>query len=201
MFQRRPSKFRRRNFFIKHGFQTRFALYPLGFLALFLLGAGVYLRVNLEEILRFHLYLPHSRLENPWEEVLPVLARTVAWGGGAFLGALGLWGWRRFGRLRKDMNHVADWMNRLTCEEEVSSPPGMGDAEVRALAEALYTAAESFAAWDREIEGRARSFALAVADLNDAVSAGSTPELAAVRSAFQELRDTVARVKVNEELS
>ena len=48
--------FRRRQFFIKQGFQVRFAVYPLVFLFLFLVGAGAYLHWELKGILELAAY-------------------------------------------------------------------------------------------------------------------------------------------------
>ena len=196
-----PKSYRRRNFFVKQGFQSRFALYPIAFFALFLLGAAIYLGAYLKETLEFHLYLPHSRLQNPWEEVLPVLSRTAAWGGGAFLVALACWGWRRFGRLRSDLNRVAGWMFGLTRGGEVEAPPDLRDREVETLGRGLHTAVESFASWDRTVDDRAQALTDRVAALGAADEAERAVHLGEVRSAFSKLWDVINAVCVNEELS
>jgi hypothetical protein len=176
-------------------------LYPIILLALFLVGASLYLRAYLQETLEFHLYLPHSRLQNPWDEVLPALARTGAWGGGAFLVALACWGWRRFGRLRRDLNRVADWMFGLDRQGGAGPALDLTDPEVKILGNGLHQAAESFETWDREVEVRARALADAVAALGSTDEAGRALRLRETRAALQALGETLAAVGVDEGIS
>lgn len=190
--------FRRRIFLIKHGFQARFALYPIGFFVLFLAGAGLYLEAYLREALEFQLYLPHSRLENSWALVAPVLAETAIWGGAGFIAALATWGCVRFVRLRADLNRVADWTTGLAAGHAPEPPPAISDAEVRALGTALHRAAVSFEAWDGATSAKARSLIAAVEALERAEPA---QRLGPVRTAWREFWDALGAVKIDEELS
>ncbi len=195
----RPGQpYRRRSFFVKHAFQTRFALYPVGFLVLFLLVGGVYLHGAIREGLEYHLYSPHSRLENPWDEVWPPVVRLAAWGGAAFLAALGAWGWRRFSSLRRDLDRLGGWVSAVAQGEAPAALPAVADDEVRALARGLGGAAGDFRAWDARVEA-------AVTALVDAAegSEGGDPEgrLQEVRARLTELRQVLGALQVHEELS
>lgn len=198
MAQRPRPAYRRRSFFVKQAFQSRFALYPVAFFAAFLLGAGVYLHGFLQELLQYHLYLPHSRLANPWDEVWPVLGRVAAWGGGAFLLVLTLWVWRRFTGLRTDLDRLSDWVAALDRGAPVVPPPALADSEVASLARGLHTAAASFEAWDRRVEEGASGVARAA----EAAAETPTPaNLEALRSQWAEVQQTLVRVRVHEEFS
>ena len=196
--------FRRRQFFIKQGFQVRFALYPLGFLTLFLLGAGVYLHWYLQGFLEFEMYLPHSRLQNPWDEIAPVLIEVVLWGGGAFLVALGLWVWRRFGALHRDLDRLADWLAAQARGQGEEAVPAITDREVRLLGEGLGTAVALMNDWDGRVRAGIAATRDAAAVLPDAGSANRASLARAVgevRTAFDALGATVAEVGVDEGLS
>lgn len=192
---------RRRNFLVKHRFQIRFALYPILLLALFLVGASLYLQNYLSEAIEFQLYLPHSRLENPWDEVAPALARVAGWGGGVFLAALALWGWSRFARLKRDLNRLTDWMAEVTRNESPGPPPPLVDDELTALARGLHEAAETFQQWDRDVEGKVRGFAQAVAKAQEAGQPISADGLNGIREVWAELSETLSAVRVDEGLS
>jgi HAMP domain-containing protein len=189
--------FGRRIFLVKQGFQARFALYPIFFFALFLFGAGLYLEAHLREALEFQLYLPHSRLENSWALVAPILAETGIWGGAGFIAALGMWGCARFVQLRADLNRLADWTTALAAGHAPEPPPAIRDAEVRALATALHRAAASFETWDRAVAGKVQSLSAVVEVLERAEPAEG---LRAVREAWMDLQGSLAVVRVDEEL-
>jgi len=181
--------FRRRTFLIKHGFQIRFAVYPLLFLGVFLGLAGVYLYRHLQEVLGLQLYLPHSRLQDPWQVVAPALGRVAAWGGGAFLLALSAWVWGRFARLRRDLERLADWLNGLNRGETPEALPHLADREVRLLGEGLEASAQAFDVWRRNVVAKAS----AVVD--------QTKDPAALRRAIAEVREAVDAVRLEEDLS
>ena len=196
--------FRRRQFFIKREFQARFALYPLVFFSLFLIGAGIYLHWYLQGFLEFEMYLPHSRLQNPWEEIAPVLLEVVLWGGGAFLVALGLWVWRRFGTLHRDLDRLADWLAAHARGQGEATVPAITDREVRVLGEGLGTAVALLEDWDERVRAGIAATRGAAGTLPDAAP-GDRDALArtvgGVRAAFDALGATVAEVTVNEGLS
>ncbi len=196
----KPLPFRRRTFLVKHGFQVRFAVYPILFLAAFLLAAGVYLYDHLQEVLRLQLYLPHSRLQDPWQVVAPAVHRVAAWGGAAFLVALTLWVWGRFTRLRRDLERLADWLNGLCRGAAVAGPPALADREVGALAKGLWEASQAFDAWEGKVRAQAETL---VAAVERARGGAGEPRAALkdVRKAWGELRDAVAAVRVEEDLS
>ena len=197
MSPRARTPYRRRNFFVMQWFQTRFALYPVGFFAIFLVGSTLYLRFYLREAFRLHLYIPHSHLGNPWELVAPALLRTATWGGIAFLTALALWGCVRFGRLRRDLDRLADWLAGLGRGEPPAELPTLSDREVLSLGRALHGAAEEFEVWDREVAARVRA-------LVETMSAGSDDDrrdLFETREALERLKESLAAVRVDEALS
>ncbi|MDF1551864.1 MAG: hypothetical protein P1P84_02325 [Deferrisomatales bacterium] len=196
--------FRRRQFFIKRGFQSRFALYPLVFFSLFLLGAGIYLHWYLQGFLEFEMYLPHSRLQNPWEEIAPVLLEVVLWGGGAFLVALGLWAWRRFGTLHRDLDQLADWLAAHARGQGEATAPVITDHEVRALGQGLGAAVALFEDWDERVRAgiaAARDAADVLPDAKSGDRAALARAVGGVRVAFDALGATVAEVAVDEGLS
>lgn len=196
--------FRRRQFLVKHGFQFRFAAYPLLFLSVFLLSAGGYLYWYLKDFLEFQLYLSHSQLNNPWDEIAPVLRDVVLWGGGALLAALGLWVWRRFGDLHRDLDCLAEWLTTHALGRTGAPLPAFADREMRSLGQALGAAVGALEAWDEQVEGAAAAVQRAVTRLPEA-ECGDRRALARalidVHSAVDALAATVDRVSVNEELS
>lgn len=191
--------FRRRIFLIKHGFQTRFALYPILFLAAFLGSAGVYLYRYLQDIFRFQLYLPHSHLENPWHEVQPVLAEVALWGGAAFLLVLSLWVWRRFGRLRRDLDNLADWLAAHARGEGTQHVPHYKDREVELLGQGLEKAVLGFEDWERRSEESLRALAEAARAVAEAPA--DATRIAAVQRGCLDLERLLAEVEVDEALS
>jgi len=196
----KPIPFRRRTFLVKHGFQARFAVFPILFLTAFLLSAGVYLHGHLQEVLRLQLYMPHSRLQDPWQVVAPAVHRAAAWGGAAFLAALTLWVWGRFTRLRRDLNRLADWLNGLGRGQVATPRPALTDREVEALGKALWEASQAFDAWEAQVLAKAEALALAVEGAQGGV-AEQPAALRAVRGAWREVRDAVAAVRTEEDLS
>ena len=192
--------FRRRTFLVKQGFQLRWALYPLLILAVFLLAAGVYLDREVTGALRFELYRPHSRLENTWALVMPAVVRVVAVGGGAALVALGLWGvvWTR--RLRRELDALTAWMEKVA-EGKGEIPPSFREPEVRALAESLARAAEGFAEWDRDMarawEALARELAAADPGAPDRLRAA----LPRIREAATRLHRVRSCLRIDEGVS
>lgn len=192
--------YRRRNFFIKHGFQLRFALYPLAFLSVFLMGGGLYAYRSLRSSLEFHLYLPHSRLNDPWELVLPVLVRVIAFGGGAFLLALGVWGWRRFSVLHADLGALAEWARLLARGGAVEPLPRLRDAEVHALGASLHRGASMLAGWDERLAAGAAAIADALAGLERPEELAPGEGLRQVREALQAFRDELSTVRIEEDL-
>lgn len=197
MAHHKPLPFRRRTFLVKYGFQVRFAVYPLLLLALFLLGAGVYLSDHLGLVLRLQLYLPHSRLGNPWEVVSPALYRVAAWGGGAFLLALAVWVWGRFGRLRRDLDRLAEWVAGLVPGAPPGGLPPLAEGEVRVLGEALLHAARQLDAWDNGVASAGEEFARAA---SRATQRGWADGAADVRRALSQLRQAVGSLRVEEDL-
>ncbi|GAB4278404.1 MAG: hypothetical protein Kow0092_34210 [Deferrisomatales bacterium] len=195
---RTSAPFRRRNVFVKQGFQLRFALWPLLFLAAFAAAAAWYLDGYLSDLLEYYQYAPHSRLANPWTEFAPAAWRVGLGGGGAFLLALLAWGGWRFGRLRGDLAALAGWIAALARGRELSPLPPIRDPEVRALGRSLEAAAARFALWDEELAGRARR-------LHSSAEALAGPEPAAALAeaweAWRELREVLEGVRVDEELS
>lgn len=189
--------FRRRTFFVKGGFQLRFALYPVCLLLVFLLGAGFYLHSTLREMLQFQLYLPHSRLQNPWHEILPALIRVAAWGGAGFLAALTAWGWRRFARLRKSLDLLATWIGGLSRAAPTPLPP-LAEQEVSALGRSLLQAARAFESWDEEVASRSAALVAAVQALEGAEGAAAAAALGQARSAWRDLAGTLGTVRVDE---
>ncbi len=184
--------FRRRIYLVKHGFQMRFAAYPLVFLAGFLGASGVFLYRYLHERLRLQAYFSHSRLDNPWDLVAPAVGQVVVWGGTAFLVALAGWGWVRFRRLHRDLEAVSDWLADRTRLGDVADPPALDETEVRILAERLSEATRTFAAWEREA-GEKAARAVSAAEAHGPASAEATAALDALRAA-------VGRVRVDEGL-
>lgn len=194
--------FLRRNYLIKQGFQARFALAPILFLTIFLAVAGVYLTSHLRETLEFHLYLPHSRLQNPWQEIWPAIRRTAAWGGGGFLLALGLWGWRRFGRLRRDLERLADWVAILH-RDPLRDLPALSDREVRLLGERLRAATAELEAWHRRARAAAEAVERSLEGVRPPLVHGAgNPEatLGEVRAAVAGLSAVTDEVSVDESL-
>jgi len=193
----KPLPFRRRTFLIKHGFQIRFAVYPVVFLGLFLGLAGSYLFMHLQEVLRLQLYLPHSRLQDPWQVVAPAVGRVAAWGGAAFLAVLSAWVWARFARLRGDLERLADWLGGLARGVSPGQPPRLSDAEVRALGEGLQEAAQRFTAWDQDVTARGR----ALLDVIESIGreGGSNPR--EILPAVMEVREAISTVHLEEDLS
>ncbi len=185
--------FRRRIYLVKHGFQVRFAAYPLVLLAGFLGVAGVFLYRYLNERLRLLAYFSHSRLDNPWDLVAPAVGQVVTWGGTAFLVALAGWGWVRFRRLHRDLEAVSDWLAERTRLADAADPPALAEAEVRALARSLAQATRTFAEWEREV-GVAAARAVAAAEIHGPDSVEAVASLGA-------LREAVGRVRVDEGLS
>lgn len=200
MANHKPLPFRRRTFLVKHGFQARFAVYPILFLAAFLLAAGLYLHAHLEEVLRLQLYMPHSRLQDTWELVAPAVHRVAGWGGGAFLVALTLWVWRRFARLRQDLERLADWVSGLGRGAAAAGPPALTDREVGALGKGLWDAAQAFDAWEAQVGLKAEALVAAVGRARDQ-GADPPTSLRDVRRAWGDVRDAVAAVRVEEDLS
>lgn len=193
----KPLPFRRRTFLVKHGFQVRFAVYPLLLLTAFLLAAGVYLYDHLGQVLRLQLYLPHSRLGNPWELVSPALYRVAAWGGGAFLLALAVWVWRRFSRLRRDLDGLAEWVDTLGPGATPPGLPRLADREVRALGEGLLDAGRQFEAWEGRVRTAGEGLARAAARTAEEGWGGGAADL---RRAWRDLREAVGAVRVEEDL-
>ena len=201
MAERPAGSYARRNFLVKHWFQVRFALLPISFLAIFLAAGGLYLNWNMRETLEFYLYLPHSRIQTPWEVVAPSLTRVTIWGGASFLLALALWGWRRFTRLQSDLEVLADWAARLPRASELDPLPAMGDAEVRSLGEGLRKAAESLRDWDRGVAETSAAFAQTVRALDSVAGEGLTEGLSAARAAWKTFQEDLSKVRVEEDLS
>lgn len=197
MSNHKPLPFRRRTFLVKHAFQVRFAVYPLLLLAAFLLAAGVYLSDHLGQVLRLQLYLPHSRLGNPWEVVSPALYRVAVWGGGAFVLALAAWVWGRFSRLRRDLDRLAEWVAALAPGTPPGGLPALSDGEVRALGEALLHAARQFGAWEDAVRAAGQGLAQAAAR---AEREGWAQGAARVRRAWSDLREAVGALRVEEDL-
>lgn len=193
----KPLPFRRRTFLVKHAFQVRFAVYPLLLLAAFLLAAGVYLSDHLGQVLRLQLYLPHSRLGNPWEVVWPALYRVAAWGGGSFLVALAVWVWGRFSRLRRDLDRLAEWVAALAPGTPPGGLPPLADGEVRALGEALLHAARQFDAWEDGVRAAGQGLAQAA---GRAAEEGWGEGAAQVRRAWSDVREAVEALRVEEDL-
>jgi hypothetical protein len=196
--------FRRRQFFIKQGFQARFAIFPVLFLAVFLAGAGGYLYWYLKGFLEFELYLSHSRLQNPWHEIAPVLTEVVSWGGGALLLVLALWVWRRFGTLHRDLDRLADWVAAHARGQGEATAPALGDREVRALGDGLQQAMAELGAWDERVRRGVADVMGAAGDLQDIGGrdrAAVAHSIAAVRDALEELQAVVGEVAVDEGLS
>lgn len=189
----------RRTFLVKVGFQAPFAGYPLLFLFLFLAGGALYLHVHLREVLAHPPLLPGDPLRNSWEAVSPALVRLAAWGGVGFLGALGAWGWRRFGRLGADLDRLAVWVEGPGHCGPVGPPPTLADRDVAALGGALGAAARSFRRWDDEVAARTRIVAEALDALEVDDDDRWTAGLRHLRAAHQELRDALAAVCVEEE--
>lgn len=195
----RPGQpYRRRSFFVKHAFQSRFALYPVGFLVAFLVLGGVYLHGAIREGLEYHLYLPHSQLQNPWDEVWPPVVRLAGWGGGAFLLVLGAWVWRRFSSLRRDLDGLAAWVAAVSRGEPPPPVPAVADDEVRALARGLGGAAGDLSAWDARVDAAVEALGEAAAGAREADPADQLREL---RGRVEELYRVLGTLQVNEELS
>ncbi|MBI5015176.1 MAG: hypothetical protein HZB55_06755 [Deltaproteobacteria bacterium] len=193
--------YRRRNFFVKHWFQVGFALYPILFLAVFLAAGSLYLERQVRETLEFHLYLPHSRLANPWDVVGPAVLRVAVAGGGAFVLALAAWVWRRFARLHRDLSGLAAWLAVVVGGRTGVVLPALRDVEVRLLGVGLEKAARDFEDWDGAVAARVDGLC---ADVSAARAAGPAelPErLAAVRDRWRALVGDLSRLRVEEDLS
>lgn len=193
--------YRRRNFFVKQWFQVGFALYPILFLAAFLVAGGFYLERHVRETLEFQLYLPHSSLANPWEVVGPAVLQVAGAGGAAFLVALAVWGWRRFARLHRDLEALAVWLGRVVGGEQGAALPLLCDFEVRSLGLGLEQAAVGFEAWDRDVQRCVDALRAAL----EAVESGTPQELPArlaqARDRWRALSGELSRVRVEEDLS
>lgn len=197
---KRPS-FRRRNFFVKQGFQLRFAFYPISFLAIFLLVSGFYLKTHLEELLRFQLYLPHSHLENPWDEVFPELIRVASWGGGVFLVVLAAWCWLRFSMLKASLERLADWAASVVGKVNDMPPPHLKETEAAKLAKDFYKANLAFREWDDCIALRVEDFIQSIEILENASKEERINQLPNIRNAWHELWNTTTEVRIDEGLS
>lgn len=193
--------YRRRTFFVKHWFQTGFALYPVLFLCVFLLGGALYLHRDLRETLEFQLYQPHARLDNPWDVVGPAVLRVAAAGGGAFLLALAAWGWRRFARLHRDLDALSTWLGRVARDPAGEPLPPIAEPEVRGLGLDLERAARGFEAWDREVAARVGSLFSAAEGVRTVGPGELSAQVAPVRDAWRSLSAELSRMRVEEDLS
>lgn len=193
--------YRRRNFFVKQWFQLGFALYPILFLVAFLSVGGLYLERQLRETLEFYLYLPHGGLTNPWEVVGPAVLRVAVAGGGAFLLALGVWGWRRFARLHQDLGALAEWLRAVVEGRRGAALSPLRDPEVRSLGLGLEKAAQGFEAWDAEVDGCAEALRESLERLRDGPSQELPQGLAAARERWRAFSGELSRMKVEEDLS
>lgn len=193
--------FRRRNFFIKQGFQLKFAFFPILFLTIFLVVSGIYLKSHLEVILKFQLYLPHSHLENPWDEVFPELVKVAAWGGGVFLAVLSVWCWVRFSVLKRSLIQLADWVGSIVRGEPDLKPPVLKEREAAKLAENFSKAAEAFSRWDKKTDEKIADFIKAVEALDNVSNEERISQLSNIRNKWHELWSATAEVRVDEGLS
>lgn len=189
--------YRRRNLLVKLGFQLRFALWPIALFTLFLLASGHYLHGRLRDDLELSLYMPHSRLQNPWEVVGPAVWEVSAVGAAVFLVALAAWGWRRFSRLHADFERLALWAAPLARGREPDPLPLLRDGEVASLGRGLEQASHGFSAWDRELSLAVDGFADAAAALGGEPSGEA---LGAVRERLSALGRTLDAYRVEEDL-
>jgi hypothetical protein len=191
----KPLPFRRRTFLVRRTFQVRFAAYPIAFLALFLALAGGYLYIHLREVLHLQVYLPHSRLQDPWQVLTPALGRVALWGGGALLVVLSGWVWIRFARLRRDLDQLTDWLNLLGREEAAGAPPRLRDPEVRALGERMGDAAGIFDAWRQGVAEKGT----ALLGLTEPLARGEGGDPSALRRAIAAVCGAIAEVRLEED--
>jgi len=187
MSQRVP--FRRRTFLVRQGFQLRWSLAPVAALLLFLAVAGLHVYREAAEALRFESYRPHSRVVSTWELVGPATLDAAAVGGAGALVFLGLWGVLWFRRLRRDLSAVAAWLEDRA-ERPGTPPPGLGDREIRLLAEGFERGARTLEAWEREMGAAWEALG---AELDAA-----EPDPEAVRSALGRIHRCLDRVRVDE---
>ena len=194
-------RFRRRIFLVKNRFQLQFALIPIVFFLLFLIGAAAYLYWFIDDTLNYFLFLPHCRLDNFWPEISPAIIHVAAAGGGAFLLVLALWSWRRFSRLKRDVHEVDLWAVGFKAEEGVRLMERVKDKEVRIIAERLVTAAEHFHKWEGELLARRQEFLAAAKELQNADDAHLIVGLADLRDKWRLLWDELNHVRIDERLS
>lgn len=194
-------RFRRRIFLVKNRFQFRFALLPIGFFTLFLLGAGVYLWWFINDTLNYFIYMPHCRIDNIWPEVSPAIVNTALVGGGAFLASLMAWTFVKYRPLKKDIANLDEWTATFDPATGKAAAAAMKDQEMRLLAERLVEGAEHFSRWEGEASASREEFMSAARKLLDADDAHFIAGLAELRDKWRNLWDEVNRVRVDERFS
>lgn len=196
-----PPRFRRRIFLVKNRFQFRFALLPLAFFALFLLGAGVYLWWFIDDTLNYFIYMPHCRIDNVWPEVSPAIVNTALVGGGAFLASLMVWTFIKYRPLKRDIANLDAWTEDFDPATGRAAIATMRDQEMRLLAERLVEGAERFAKWERGAGASREEVFEAARKLREADDAHFVAGLAELRDKWRNLWDEVNRVRVDERFS
>jgi hypothetical protein len=196
----KPS-FARRTYLIKHRFQLPFAIYPIIFFSLFMVGAGYYLHGYLREVLEYHLYSSHNDLQNVWAEVQPAVLDVSLIGGLVFICIMGLWVVRHFSILKGDLKVLHKWLGSGRLAEDHDKLFKLKDDEVRALAEKLYIATESFEGWDRESSVLRDKMVKAAREVQSASDEEFMEKLAALRRTWRWYWDKLGQIRIDEELS
>lgn len=196
----------RRQFFVKQGFQARFAMLPLGFLAMVLAVAGCYLYACLGDLLDHQLAATHGHVQNPWHLFTPELIRVAAWGGGVFFAVLCGWVCVRFAALHRDLDRLADWIAAHAHAHGRSRlhVPALRDREVRVLGESFANALEVLGTWEERVQEQAGTVDAAVAELamgNGRERAGLARRVGRLCEALDELHEVLDEVKLDEEVS
>lgn len=194
-------KFQRRVFLVKNRFQVHFALFPIIFFVLFLLGGGAYLYWFIDETLNYYIYLPHCRLDNIWSEVAPAIGHVAAVGGGAFLLVLGLWTWRRYAGLRKDIARMEEWTATFDPKTADAFRAALDDREMQLMGLRFCEAAHRFDFWGAEVERLRVDFYQAARELRNTDDEHLIPALAELNLKWRNLWDEVNRVRIDERFS
>lgn len=192
---------KRRIFLVKNRFQTRFALFPLAFFLLFLIGAGGYLWWFINDTLNYYIYMPHCRIDNIWPEVSPAIVNTALVGGGAFLVALAAWTVSRYRPLKRDIAKVDEWSARFDPALGDALKAGIKDHEVRLLAARLVKAAERFEGWEKATGEARAEFLAAARKLEGLPDAEFIAGVAELRDKWRNLWDEVNHVRIDERFS